>query len=75
MMRLGLLASTVSFYVYFELVFAPVSLHLSSWWAGSSIAALAVLVALGVYGFTTATAGRALERLDALDRPARQPAG
>lgn len=45
----------------------PFTLNLSTWYAGTSLFALALAVAFGVYGFHTALAGRALFKDELLE--------
>ena len=66
--RVGLLAAVVTFYVSGLFIFFPVTGNLRAWYAGAGVTALLVLAALALFGFTTALAGRpALGRADALD--------
>jgi serine/threonine-protein kinase len=56
--RVGLLAAVVQFYVFGLFIFFPVTGDLSAWYAGSGVTAILVLVALTLFGFTTALGGR-----------------
>jgi serine/threonine-protein kinase len=56
--RVGLLAAVVAFYVSGLFMFFPVTGDLRAWYAGSGMTALLVLAALALFGFTTALAGR-----------------
>jgi hypothetical protein len=56
--RVGLLAAVVAFYVSGLFIFFPVTGNLRAWYAGAGLTALLVLAALALFGFTTALAGR-----------------
>lgn len=56
--RVGLLAAVVAFYVSGLFIFFPVAGDLRAWYAGAGLMALLVLAALALVGFTTALAGR-----------------
>ena len=56
--RVGLLAAVVAFYVSGLFIFFPVTSNLRAWYAGAGVTALLVLAALTLFGFTTALAGR-----------------
>jgi hypothetical protein len=58
LMRAGLLATVVAFYVSGLFIVFPVTWELSRWYAGGGVAALLVLALLTAFGFTTALAGR-----------------
>jgi predicted Ser/Thr protein kinase len=58
LLRVGLLAAVVAFYTSGLFIVFPVTVDLSSWYAGAGVAALLVLAALAGFGFTTAVAGR-----------------
>jgi serine/threonine-protein kinase len=65
LVRFGLLAAVVQFYVWGLLIFFPVTADLGAWYAGAGLTALLVLAALALFGFFTALAGRpAPGRLD-----------
>ncbi len=52
----------VAFYIHQGLTFAPMTLDPSQWYAGYSFFALAVMVALMLYGFYISLAGQPLFR-------------
>jgi eukaryotic-like serine/threonine-protein kinase len=58
LVRYGLLAGVVTLYVVNRLLQFPLTSDFSSWTATPTLWALAVMVALAVYGFRTALAGR-----------------
>jgi hypothetical protein len=58
LLRVGLLAAVVAVYTSGLFIVFPVTMDLSSWYAGAGVAALLVLAALAGFGFTTAVAGR-----------------
>jgi hypothetical protein len=58
LLRLGLLAAVVEFYVAGLFVLFPVTGDLRAWYAGAGVTALLVLAGLAFFGFTTALAGR-----------------
>ena len=60
--RLGLLAAIAFFYVSYLLHDFPLTADLNSWYWGSSLFALGIVAAIGVYGFYLSTTGRSLFR-------------
>jgi serine/threonine-protein kinase len=58
--RFGLLAMIASFFTTTMLIQFPVTTDFSTWYAGSTIFAFAVVLALTVFAFHTAVAGRPL---------------
>jgi serine/threonine-protein kinase len=56
--RVGLLAAVVAFYVSGLFIFFPVTGNLRAWYAGAGVTALVVLAVIALFGFTTALAGR-----------------
>ncbi len=60
MMRYGLLALAVNFYVMVVLETAPITTDLSAWYAVSAVPALLVVGGIAVYGLVVALAGRSL---------------
>ncbi len=58
LMRVGLLAAVVAFYVSGLFIVFPVTWELSRWYAGAGVSALLVVAGLAAFGFTTALAGR-----------------
>lgn len=58
--RFGLLAITVAQFVFFTCEFYPYTTNLSAWYAGTTIFAAGVVVALALYGFYTSLAGQPL---------------
>ncbi len=57
MIRYGLLTLTVALYVAFVLNTSPITLDFHVWYADLSLSVLAIVVALGAYGFVTARSG------------------
>lgn len=60
LVRVGLLAIYAEAVVALLLQTQPITIDMSAWYAGRSLIALAMLGAIGVYGFHTALAGRPL---------------
>jgi serine/threonine-protein kinase len=61
--RFGLLAAVIQFYVWGLFVFFPITADLDAWYAGSGMAALFVLTLIALFGFTTSQRGpRVLDR-------------
>jgi len=60
--RYGLLATVSAVFVLHLTVFYPVTSDFTAWYAGDFVPALAVVVALAIYGFRTSLAGRPLLR-------------
>ena len=60
--RLGLLASFAFFFASYILTDFPLTANLDSWYLGSSLFALGVVAAVGLYGFFISTSGRSLVR-------------
>jgi serine/threonine-protein kinase len=58
LVRFGLLAAVIQFYVFGLFVFFPVTGDLATWYAGASVTAIVVLAALTIFGFTTSLGGR-----------------
>ena len=58
LVRVGLLASVVTFYVSGLFIVFPVTVQLSRWYAGAGVSALLVLAALAAFGFVTAARTR-----------------
>jgi hypothetical protein len=58
LVRVGLLASVVTFYVAGLFIVFPVTVQLSHWYAGAGVSALLVLAALAAFGFVTAVRAR-----------------
>ena len=69
--RFGLFAVVAGLFVSSLLATFPVTFDFSAWYIGASLTALGAALALGVYGFHTALAGRPLLRDELLDGPAR----
>ena len=65
--RWGLFALMVGLFVDHLFHVFPITLDVSAWYAGTSLFALALCVGVGVYGFHTALAGRALFRDELLE--------
>jgi serine/threonine-protein kinase len=59
-LRFGLLPIVVSNGCWFILEFAPITYDLRAWYAGSTLASLAVVLSLAGYGFWVAKAGQPL---------------
>jgi predicted Ser/Thr protein kinase len=60
--RYGLLAMVSAIFLLHLNIFYPVTSDFTAWYAGDFVPALAVVVALAVYGFRTSLAGRPLLR-------------
>jgi serine/threonine-protein kinase len=60
--RLGLLAAISFLYTGYVLTDFPLTANLNAWYLGSSIFALGIVAAIGVYGFYISTTGRSLVR-------------
>jgi hypothetical protein len=58
LVRFGLLALAAAFFMMFSLQSTPLTTDLSSWYAPSAIVMVAVVVALALYAFRIALAGR-----------------
>lgn len=58
--RLGLLAAIAFFFASYILTDFPITANLDAWYWGSSLFALGLVTAMGVYGFYTSTTGRPL---------------
>jgi hypothetical protein len=58
--RLGLLAAIAFFFVSSVLASFPITADWNAWYWGSSLYALSLVAAVGVYGFYTSTTGRPL---------------
>ena len=58
LLRVGILAASVSNYVISMLVSLPLTTELSAWYAGASAAGLVVIFGLAVYGFVVSLAGK-----------------
>ena len=58
LMGFGLVAAIVLRIVSLLLSAVPITFDLSSWYAGSGLAALGILMALFIYGFRTSLGGR-----------------
>jgi serine/threonine-protein kinase len=56
--RFGLLAAVVQFYVWGLFIFFPMTFDLSAWYGGAGLTGILILVAITLFGFTTALAGR-----------------
>ena len=56
--RLGLLAAVLQFYVWGLFIFFPLTADLSAWYAGAGVSAALVLATLTLYSFRTALGGR-----------------
>jgi hypothetical protein len=65
--RLGVLALVVAFSVAATLGNFPLTVDLSTWYAGSSLFAIASVLALTAYALYTALAGRPLFKAGFLD--------
>lgn len=66
--RFGLLVLVVGLVVAQVLQAFPATIHLSRWYATPSLAGLAAIAALTIYGFRTALAGQRVFSLELLDR-------
>ncbi len=60
--RLGLLAAISFFFASYMLTDFPVTANLEAWYWGSSLFALGIVAAVGLYGFFISTTGRPLVR-------------
>jgi predicted Ser/Thr protein kinase len=60
--RLGLLAAIAFFYASYVLHDFPLTADPESWYWGSSLFALAIVAAIGAYGYYLSTSGRSLVR-------------
>jgi hypothetical protein len=60
--RLGLLAAIAFFFASYVLTDFPVTANLEAWYWGSSLFALGIVAAVGLYGFFISTTGRPLVR-------------
>jgi serine/threonine protein kinase len=58
LIRFGLLPLMVALCINNLLEVSPLTTHLSAWYAGSTIFAFSVIVALAIFGFYTSTAGK-----------------
>jgi hypothetical protein len=65
--RFGLLAMMATFFAAVMLTHYPATTDLSTWYAGSTLFAYAVVLALAGYAFHTAVAGRTLFKAGFLD--------
>jgi hypothetical protein len=68
LIRYGLVAVAVSLFVNALLSDFPLTLDFSKWYAGQSLLALGTVLALAVFGFREALAGRAVLREEVLAR-------
>jgi hypothetical protein len=68
LIRYGLVALAVSLFVVAILLDFPLTLDFSKWYAGQSLLALGTVLALAVFGFREALAGRAVLREEVLAR-------
>jgi hypothetical protein len=60
--RFGLLAIAVAQFVFFMVEFYPWTTDPSAWYAGVTLFAASVIIALAVYGFRVSLAGKSLLR-------------
>jgi hypothetical protein len=60
LLRGGLLSLVVALFVMFSMLEVPLTLDISAWFAGRALPVVAVVVALSLYGFRTALAGKPL---------------
>jgi hypothetical protein len=60
LLRFGLFAAVAGIFVSRFFVTFPVTFDFSAWYIGASLTALVAVLALAVYGFHTALAGRPL---------------
>jgi predicted Ser/Thr protein kinase len=67
LIRFGVLALIVGFFVDYTLLAFPLTADLSTWYAGSSLFAIASVLALTAYALYTALAGRPLFKAGFLD--------
>ena len=58
LVRIGLLAAVVAFYVSGLFIVFPVTVEFSRWYAGAGVSALLVLAAMAAFGFVNAVRGR-----------------
>jgi serine/threonine-protein kinase len=58
LVRFGLLAAVIQFYVWGLFVWFPLTGDLAAWYAGAGVTALVVLAALTLFGFSAALGGR-----------------
>ena len=58
LVRVGLLAAVVAFYVSGLFIVFPVTVEFSRWYAGAGVTALLVFAAMVTFGFVTAVRGR-----------------
>ncbi|MBN2246466.1 MAG: protein kinase [Candidatus Aminicenantes bacterium] len=64
--RLGLLAAFAFFYAAYILSDFPLTSDPSSWYWGSTLFALGIITAIGIYGFYTSTSKRSLSKNSAV---------
>jgi serine/threonine-protein kinase len=67
-LRAGLLPAIVSFYFFLVLAATPLTLDLSSWFANRTVASLALLVGMLVYGFYFSLGGKSMFGSTELER-------
>lgn len=67
LMRFGLVALTLAFFVNMMLNTNPITFDASAWYSGYGFAALAVLAAIVLYAFRTSLGGRPLLASSHLD--------
>jgi hypothetical protein len=65
--RVGLLAAVVAFYMTGLFIFFPMTSNLRAWYAGAGMTALLVIAAIALFGFSTALGGRPVLRRPALE--------
>ena len=58
LVRVGLLAAVVTFYVSGLFILFPVTVEFARWYAGAGVSALLVLAAMATFGFVNAVRGR-----------------
>jgi serine/threonine-protein kinase len=58
LVRVGLLAAVIAFYVSGLFVLFPVTVEFSRWYAGAGVSALLLLAAMATFGFVNAVRGR-----------------
>jgi serine/threonine-protein kinase len=68
LIRFGLLTLVLGLVVQNVLVVFPMTLHLSRWYGSAGLTGIAVIAALGVYGFFCALGGQRLFSVEALER-------
>jgi hypothetical protein len=68
LVRLGVLATIVGMFVSSVVSSSPLTTDLSAWYARSMVRTLAIVLALTVWSFRGALAGRPLWKGDLLDR-------